>query len=195
MLIQEISLLKKRVEEGGAILYVTSAAGLNWEKFKKEEKKVVYAKSWEEVENAISNLIKKAPSTFAYMYSKRCLSYYASIQACELGKKQIRVNNVMPGSTDTGMKSEFEKMAGGHDALVSNAGVAGRLANSIEMAYPMIFLNSKMASFVSGLDMVVDYSDLAMKKTDVKKDISAVSATNPILISIAKKMMEKQNHD
>lgn len=187
--------LEDRVEEGGAILYVTSAAGLNWEKFKKEEKKVVYATSWEEVDNAISSLAKKAPSTFAYMYSKRCLSYYASKKAVELGKKKIRVNNVMPGSTATGMKDEFEKMAGGHDALVSNAGVAGRLAESIEMAYPMVFLNSKMASFVSGLDMVVDYSDLAMKKTDVKKDIAAVSATNPILISIAKKMMEKQSHE
>ena len=180
------------IEEGGAILYVTSAAGLNWEKFMKEEKKMVYATSWEDVQEKIAKLAKKSPSTFAYMYSKRCLSYFAAKAASEFGKKKIRVNNVMPGSTDTGMKEEFEEMAGGHDALVSNAGLAKRLATSQEMAYCMVFLNSSMASFVSGLDFVVDYADLAMKKVGVKKDISSVSATNPFIIAMAKKMMQKQ---
>lgn len=185
--------LNDRIEEGGAILYVTSAAGLNWEKFIKEEKKMVYASSWEEVQNLIEPLAKKSPSTFAYMYSKRCLSYFSAKASSEFGKKSIRVNNVMPGSTDTGMKDEFEKMAGGHDALISSAGLAGRLATSEEMANCMVFLNSKMASFVSGIDFVVDYSDLAMKKIGIKKDISNVSATNPIIIAIAKRMMAKQN--
>jgi len=181
--------LSDRMSEGASILYVSSAAGLNWEKFIKEERKVVFAKSWDDVQKKLAN---SAPSTFAYMYSKRCLSYYSSVKAAEFGKKHIRVNNVLPGSTDTGMKDEFEKMAGGHDALVSNAGMAGRLATSKEMANCIIFINSKMASFVSGLDFVVDYADLAMKKIGVKRDISAVSATNPLIISIAKKMMEKQ---
>jgi len=184
--------LTKRIEQGGSILYVTSAAGLNWEKFMKEERKMVYANSWEEVQDLIDPLAKKSPSTFAYMYSKRCLSYFSAKAASEFGKKGIRVNNVMPGSTDTGMKDEFEKMAGGHDALVSSAGLAGRLAESKEMANCMIFLNSSMASFVSGIDFVVDYSDLAMKKIGIKKDIANVSATNPIIIAIAKKMMNKQ---
>lgn len=183
--------LKDRVEQGGSILYVSSAAGLNWEKFMKEEKKMVYATSWEDVQEKIASLAKKSPSTFAYMYSKRCVSYFSAKAAAEFGKKGIRVNNVMPGSTDTGMKSEFEEMAGGYDALVSNAGMAARLATSQEMAYCMVFVNSKMASFVSGLDFVVDYADLAMKKVGIKKDISSVSATNPILIAMAKKMMNK----
>ena len=184
--------LTKRMENGGSILYVTSAAGLNWEKFIKEEHKMVYATSWDEVQKLIAPLAKKSPSTFAYMYSKRCLSYFSAKAASEFGKKGIRVNNVMPGSTDTGMKDEFEKMAGGHDALVSSAGLAGRLADSKEMANCMIFLNSNMASFVSGIDFVVDYSDLAMKKIGIKKDIANVSATNPLIIAIAKRMMNKQ---
>lgn len=185
--------LNNRVEQGGSILYVTSAAGLNWEKFMKEEKKMVYASSWEDVQEKISKLAKKSPSTFAYMYSKRCLSYFSAKAASEFGKKQIRVNNVMPGSTDTGMKDEFEAMAGGSEALISSAGLAARLATSKEMAYCMVFLNSKMASFVSGLDFVVDYADLAMKKIGAKKDISSVSATNPFIIAMARKMMQKQN--
>lgn len=185
--------LKERMTENGAILYVSSAAGLNWEKFRKEEKEMVYSNSWEEVQNKISNLARKSPSTFAYMYSKRCLSYFSSVAASNFGKKKIRVNNLMPGSTDTGMKDEFESMAGGEEALVSSAGLANRLATSKEMANCMIFLNSSLASFVSGLDFVADYADLAMKKTGIKKDISNVSATNPLVIAIAKKMMEKQN--
>lgn len=185
--------LANRMTTGGSILYVTSAAGLNWEKFMKEEKKVVEATSWEDVQEKIAKLAKKAPGTFAYMYSKRCLSYFSANASIEFGKKGIRVNNVMPGSTNTGMKDEFEKMAGGEKALISNAGLAGRLATSEEMATCMVFLNSNMATFVSGIDFVVDYADLAMKKTKVKKDIAAVSATNPIIIAAAKAAMKKQN--
>lgn len=184
--------LKKRMSKSGTILYVSSTAGLNWEKYIKEEKKVVNSKTWEEVNKSILKIAKKSPSTFAYIYSKRCISYYASKMAIELADKGIRVNNVMPGSTSTGMKDEFEKMAGGKDALIASAGKAGRLATPEEMAYPCIFLNSKLSSFTSGLDYVCDYADLSMKKLKIKKDIENIPATNPIILTIAKKMMNKQ---
>ena len=57
---------------------------------------------------------------------------------------------------DTGMKKEFEKMAGGQDNLVKENGGAGRLATPQEMADPLLFLNSDMAAFVSGLLLIAD---------------------------------------
>lgn len=50
------------------------------------------------------------------------MNYYTSLKAVELGKRGIRVNALLPGSTDTGMKKEFEKMAGGQDNLVKENG-------------------------------------------------------------------------
>ena len=183
--------LTKRMTKGGSIVYVTSTAGLNWKEFRKEQSKVVQAKTWEEIESVVEPLAKISPSTFAYMYSKRCLSEYAAMVAVKLGKMGIRVNNVMPGSTDTGMKDEFEKMAGGEEALLAETGVAHRLAESAEMAGPIVFLGSNMASFISGIDLCVDYADNALKTLGYKKDIEKVSATNKFILKMAKKMMEK----
>lgn len=183
--------LTKRMTKGGSIVYVTSTAGLNWKEFRKEQSKVVNAKTWEEVESVIAPLAKISPSTFSYMYSKRCLSEYASEISIKLGKQGIRVNNVMPGSTDTGMKDEFEKMAGGVEALLAETGVAHRLAESVEMAGPIVFLGSSMASFISGIDLCVDYADSALKELGYKKDREKVPVTNKFILKMAKKMMAK----
>ena len=183
--------LTKRMSKGGSIVYVTSTAGLNWKEFRKEQSKVVNASTWEEVERVVEPLAKISPSTFAYMYSKRCLSEYACEASVKLGKQGIRVNNVMPGSTDTGMKDEFEKMAGGEEALLAETGVAHRLATSEEMAGPIVFLGSSMASFISGVDLCVDFSDSSLKTLGYKKDREKVPATNKFILKMAKKMMEK----
>ena len=186
-----LNYLKNRMSKGGAIVYCTSTAGLEWKKFKREQNKVVHSKTWEEVQEATKKLANSAPSTFAYMYSKRCLLQFACEQAVEFATLGIRVNNVLPGSTDTGMKQEFQDMVGGEEALIAEAGLAGRLATSEEMAAPMVFLNSDMASFTSGLDMVVDYTDTCLKVLGKKKNLEAISATNPIICALAKKMMNK----
>lgn len=186
-----LNYLKNKMSKGGSIVYCTSTAGLEWKRFKKEQNKVVHAKTWEEVEEVTRKLASSAPATFAYMYSKRCLSQFACEQAVEFAKLGIRINNVLPASTDTGMKQEFQDMIGSEKELIAQAGLAGRLASPEEMAYPMVFLNSEMSSFISGLDMVVDYTDTCLKVLGLKKNIEAISATNPIICAIAKKMLKK----
>ena len=186
-----LNYLKNRMSKGGAIVYCTSTAGLEWKKFKREQNKVVHCKTWEEVQEVTKKIANSAPATFAYMYSKRCLSQFTCEQAVEFAKLGIRVNNVLPGSTNTGMKQEFQDMVGGEEALIAEAGLAGRLATSEEMAEPMVFLNSDMATFISGVDMVVDYTDTCLKELKLKKNLEAISATNPIICALAKKMMEK----
>ena len=99
---------------------------------------------------------KDGVGVMAYTLSKRAMNYYTSLKAVELGKRGIRVNALLPGSTDTGMKKEFEKMAGGKDNLIKENGGAGRLATPQEMADPLLFLNSGMAAFVSGLLLIAD---------------------------------------
>ncbi|MDY4652014.1 MAG: SDR family oxidoreductase [Atopobiaceae bacterium] len=184
--------LKTRMSSGGAIMYVSSTAGLNWMKYRKEEEKVVSATSWNAVQEAIAHLGKSAPSTFAYVFAKRCISYYAARLSAELGKRGIRVNTVLPGSTDTGMKGEFQKMAGGEEALLKEAGAAGRLATSLEMAWPIVFVNSAGASFVSGLELNVDYADTQMKALGFKKDVEDIPATNPLVLAAAKRAMSRK---
>lgn len=183
--------LRNRMSSGGAIVYVSSTAGLNWKKFMKEQNSIVHAEGWEGVEKALGKLPEKAPANFAYIFAKRCISQFAAEQALELGKLGIRVNNVMPGSTETGMKDEFQKMAGGEEALLNETGTAHRLAAPEEMAAPIVFLASDMCSFVSGVDFCVDSADHTRKELGLKKDQMKISATNPIILALAKKAMNK----
>lgn len=149
--------LEKRIPSGGSIAYVTSCGGLMWEKWRKEYVKVMDCKTWDEMVAFMKSVSPKdGVGVMAYTLSKRAMNYYTSLKAVELGKRGVRVNALLPGSTDTGMKKEFEKMAGGQDNLVKENGGAGRLATPQEMADPLLFLNSDMAAFVSGLLLIAD---------------------------------------
>lgn len=163
--------LKNRMSYGGTIAYVTSTGGLYWDKYENEFEKFTNAKTWDEMINVLHQQAKEDTlGMMAYPLSKRALNYYTAKLAIELGPKKIRVNALLPGSTDTGMKEEFEVEAGGIDALVAETGTANRLATPEEMAKPLIFLNSEMASFITGLPLIVDAGTNAMVKLKLKKD-------------------------
>ena len=164
--------LKKRMSEGGAILFVTSAAGVSWRENMRECDLILPAESWDDIQQRMSELVfPETPSPVAYMLSKRVANAYACHLAVELGERRIRVNAVMPGSTNTGMVSDFITIAGGMDNLVRDAGKAGRLATSEEIAEPVVFLNSNMARFISGEELLVDFCDNAMKKIGQKENL------------------------
>lgn len=152
--------LEKRMKEGDAIAYVTSTGRLLWEKWQKEYRAVMDCSTWEEM---AAFMKKVAPQNgvgiMAYSLSKRAMNYYTNKKAVDLASRGIRVNAVLPGSTDTGMKQEFEKMAGGKEALLKENGTAGRLATPAEMAEPLLFLNSPMARFVFGQLLIVDMAN------------------------------------
>ena len=152
--------LEKRMEAGDAIAYVTSTGGLMWEKWQKEYRAVMDCSTWEEMTAFMKKVApKNGVGIMAYSLSKRAMNYYTNKKAVELAPRSIRVNAVLPGSTDTGMKQEFEKMAGGKEALLRENGTAGRLATPAEMAEPLLFLNSPMARFVSGQLLIVDMAN------------------------------------
>lgn len=152
--------LEKRMEAGDAIAYVTSTGGLMWEKWQKEYRAVMDCSTWEEMTAFMKKVApKNGVGIMAYSLSKRAMNYYTNKKAVELAPRGIRVNAVLPGSTDTGMKQEFEKMAGGKEALLRENGTAGRLATPAEMAEPLLFLNSPMARFVSGQLLIVDMTN------------------------------------
>ena len=163
--------LKNRMSYGGTISYVTSTGGLYWDKYANEFEKFTNAKTWDEMITALhSQANEDTLGMMAYQLSKRAMNYYMASLAIELGPKKIRVNALLPGSTDTGMKKEFEVEAGGMDALVAETGTAKRLATPEEMAWPLIFLNSDLASFITGLPFIVDAGTSAMVALKQKKD-------------------------
>ena len=186
--------LKNRMSAGGTIAYVTSTGGLYWDKYAHEFEKFTNAKTWDEMIEALHKQAKETTlGMMAYPLSKRALNYYMAKLAIELGPEKIRVNALLPGSTDTGMKKEFEVEAGGMDALVAETGTAKRLATPEEMAEPLIFLNSDMATFITGLPLIVDAGTNAMIKLKKKKDRMNMKVGSKIFnLEFIQKQLAKQ---
>jgi len=91
----------------------------------------------------------------AYVFSKMCIQVFAMKMATPLIKRGIRINVVNPAPTETPMMRVFE--AGAPAALINTfVEPIGRRAQPEEMAYPLIFLNSDAARFISGHNLNVD---------------------------------------
>lgn len=183
--------LIKRMSPHGSIAFMTSTGGNGWEK---EDNKKVYlpaveANSWQETVDAICQTgLQYLPGTLGYSFSKLAMNYYTVYLQKQFAAKGIRVNAVLPGSTSTGMKDEFEAMAGGQEALLSHCGYAKRLAAPEEMAQPIVFLNSQMAAYASGVLMEVDFGNTAEEKAKIRKVEQEIS------LSAILEMMKQKMH-
>jgi 3-oxoacyl-[acyl-carrier protein] reductase len=94
----------------------------------------------------------------AYGTFKAALVHYASRMASTLAGKHIRVNTVSPGNTyfEGGIWQKIEKNMPDlfKTALAKNPW--GRMATDLEVANAAVFLASPRASFITGVNLVVD---------------------------------------
>ena len=165
--------LPERMTDGGSIAFMTSTAGIGWEKEgnKKYYLPVVGAEGWDDAVKALEDTpLTALPGNLGYSFSKLAMNYMVAKLQAAYAPRRIRVNAVLPGSTDTGLKADFTSLTGGEDNLLKYTGYAGRLAKPEEMAGPIVFLNSGMASYVSGELMVVDFGISAEVEAGIKPD-------------------------
>ncbi|GAA2573714.1 SDR family oxidoreductase [Winogradskya consettensis] len=97
-----------------------------------------------------------APSFGAYAASKAALRSFASTWAGELAGRNIRVNTLVPGPTETpglgGLAPDTEAL---FKQLTGNVPL-GRLAHPDEIANAALFLASDQSSFMTGSELYVD---------------------------------------
>lgn len=126
MLVNKL-LKEKKLSKGGAVVFVSSVDG----------PKVVHA------------------GNSVYSGSKSALVGIARNMAIDLASKKIRVNCVLPGTTDTPMirtENVTEEML----AEAAKAFPMKRFAQPEEIANAIVFLLSDGASFVTGAELTVD---------------------------------------
>jgi len=90
-----------------------------------------------------------------YAPSKEAIILWTHYAALEFMKRDVRVNVISPGPTDTPMMPAFEDHSG-KELVDTFTLVAGRRSTPEEQAYPMIFLNSDAASYVTGENLNTD---------------------------------------
>jgi NAD(P)-dependent dehydrogenase (short-subunit alcohol dehydrogenase family) len=155
-------LCAERMTDGGAIASISSTAGsgylaniAKWMPLVTSDG-FVAAKQWcEEHPDDIAS---------GYVPSKEAICVWTHWAAMDLAQRNVRVNCISPGPTQTPMMGAFEDFAGA-DLINKFAEGAGRRSRPEEQAYPLIFLNSKAASYVSGENFVTDGGTLGALMT------------------------------
>lgn len=148
--------LLARMNSGGAIASIASNGGMAWQKYLDNINALLStsgfddARAWLEDHPDVNN---------GYMFSKQCIITYVKTRAAELAKKNIRINCLNPGPTDTPMLKYFHDYSSSGKEKIEKYFLepCGRYATPEEMAEPLIFLNSNMARFVSGHCLNVDF--------------------------------------
>lgn len=94
-----------------------------------------------------------------YAASKAALSSFARTWAAELSERQIRVNTVVPGPTDTpglrGLAAHPDQASQLLDQMASGVPL-GRVGTTEEIANAVLFLASEQSSFVTGSELFAD---------------------------------------
>jgi NAD(P)-dependent dehydrogenase (short-subunit alcohol dehydrogenase family) len=96
------------------------------------------------------------PLRSAYAASKAAILGYTRVLAKELASEGIRVNAVQPGFIDTAFVSPY--LADKPDAMadVLRHIPLGRVGTPEEVAWPIVFLVSPAASYITGQSIVID---------------------------------------
>ncbi|SDF16775.1 NAD(P)-dependent dehydrogenase, short-chain alcohol dehydrogenase family [Fontibacillus panacisegetis] len=182
--------LTNRMKEDSGIVFITSTGGLGWEKEnnQKEYMPLIKAKTWEEAITKLDELdLNRLPGPLGYSFAKLAMNYYVAHLQTTFASKHIRVNAILPGSTDTGLTGEFSAAAGGADKLMQYTGFADRLATPREMGEPAVFLNSHMASYISGALLIVDYGSGILSQAGLQQDSMGGATFDKIKLHFLKK--------
>lgn len=142
-----------RMTEGGAVASISSTAGSGYLANIAKWMPLVTTPTFAEG-RAWCEANPDAIAT-GYTPSKEAICVWTHYAALGYAKRGVRVNCISPGPTDTPMMPDFEAFAGKELIDKFTAG-AGRRSTPEEQAYPLIFLNSRAASYVSGENFVTD---------------------------------------
>ena len=142
------------IVEGGSIASVASSAGIGWLMNMEVLGPLLAtpdfssAKAWCEADaKRIAN---------GYGLSKEAINAYTAVRSFTLAAQGIRINCLNPGPTDTPMMPHFEEAVGKDFMTNFPKPLWGRNARPDEQAWPLLFLNSPRASYVTGTQFDAD---------------------------------------
>jgi NAD(P)-dependent dehydrogenase (short-subunit alcohol dehydrogenase family) len=143
-------LAKSLLPRGAAIGFISSAAGLGWEKNFAELKELLDTPDFDAAV-AWTHAREKAN----YFWMKQAMCAYVASQAYPLLKRGIRINAICPGPTDTPLAQANKEVWLGFGAdYRKELGIEA--STPMEQAYPLLFLCSDAAAAISGITLITD---------------------------------------
>jgi NAD(P)-dependent dehydrogenase (short-subunit alcohol dehydrogenase family) len=135
---------------GGAIGFISSAAGLGWEANLPIVKEFLAIPDFDDAVKWV-----EANGKADYMFSKLAINVYVAQAAFRLLKLGIRINAILPGPTDTPLARANADMwlAFGSDYR-DETGIEA--STPMEQATALAFLCSDAAAYVNGITLITD---------------------------------------
>lgn len=142
---------KGLLKAGGAVVMISSVAGLSWMQQLGLTQDFLKTPDWS---SAVA-WIAARPGTDSYAFSKMAMNTYIAQEAFPLLKQGLRINAILPGPTDT-------PLARANADIWLAFGAGYRAAAGVptltpqQMANAMAFLGSKAASGINGITLMID---------------------------------------
>ena len=150
-----------RLRAGGAIVMISSVAGLPWKQNLAQVLDFLGTSDWP----AAAAWVEAHEGTDNYSFSKQAINGYVSREAFPLLQQGIRINAVLPGPTDTPLaRANADVWLGFGQDYRSAAKVETLVPEQI--ASVMAFLGSDAAAGINGVSLLVDQGQIAAGVTD-----------------------------
>ncbi|HSF01806.1 MAG TPA: SDR family oxidoreductase [Solirubrobacterales bacterium] len=139
-----------KLGRGAAIGFISSAAGLGWEKNLEVLQQLLAIPDFD----AAVAWVKEQDKA-NYYWMKQAVCAYVASQAFPMLKRGIRINAICPGPTDTPLAQANKEvwLAFGAD-FRKEAGI--QASTPMEQAHPLLFLCSDAAYAINGITLVTD---------------------------------------
>ena len=143
-------LAKGKLGRGASIAFISSAAGLGWEKGLPELKELLETPDFDD---AVAWVQKHEKANYFWM--KQAVCAYVASQAYPMLQRGIRINAICPGPTDTPLAQANKEvwLAFGADYRKD---LAIEASTPMEQAYPLLFLCSDAAAAINGITLITD---------------------------------------
>ena len=146
---------------GAAIGMISSAAGLAWEKNLPLLKEYLATPDFD----SAAAWIQDHPDKADYMWSKQAINAYVAAQAYPLLKRGVRINAILPGPTDTPLaRANADTWLGFGTDYRADAGIEASTPE--EQGYPLVFLCSDAARYLTGQTITTDAGYMASGITE-----------------------------
>ena len=136
---------------GGAIVMISSVAGLMWQQQLPAVLDFLSQPDWD----AMTKWLAEHDGTDSYAFSKMAINAYVAAEGFRLLQRGVRINAVLPGPTDTPLaRANADVWLGFGADYRTKAGIEA--LSPEQVANVMVFLGSPAASGVNGVSLVVD---------------------------------------
>ena len=167
--------LLPRIEDGGAIASIASTAGMGWKpNLETVREFLALDNSYGTAQGWLAANADRVPD--GYGFSKQCIIVYTMTRAAELAQRGIRINSIAPSPTDSGFMTKLKGEGGIPDEAVEMfLPPNGRYATGADMGQPLVLLNSKLAGFVSGNNLPIDFGYTAQVVMGQRDDLFGIT--------------------